>query len=216
MTELIKYNNAIRWLAEAHSVDEVKDFRDKAMAMEAYARQALNLEAERQAVDIRIRAEREAGKLMKAMGHGQGVRMNGKDDRGNYRTDHAEPPDQSEYATAKQSAKISDSQAKRWQALADVSDDQFEDAMKSPEKPTTTGIIQKTKEQPKGPPMNPNALWLLGRLRDFEAHSIRDENREELINGMTDGMRETVKRIVPVMIDFLSEIEEIVNEKQYH
>jgi hypothetical protein len=46
-------------------VDEVKDIRDKALALQHYAKQAMNLEAERQAIEIRIRAERKAGQLMK-------------------------------------------------------------------------------------------------------------------------------------------------------
>ncbi len=41
------------------------DSRDNAMALECYAQQALNMEAERQAAEIRIRAERKAGELLK-------------------------------------------------------------------------------------------------------------------------------------------------------
>jgi hypothetical protein len=49
--------------AAAYKADEVKDICDKARALEICARQAQNVEAEQQACEIRLRAERKAGKL---------------------------------------------------------------------------------------------------------------------------------------------------------
>jgi len=66
-TGLIHYDKMCRAIAECAEVDEVKDIRDKAMAMEAYAKQAMNTEAERQAINIRLRAERKAGEMLKEM-----------------------------------------------------------------------------------------------------------------------------------------------------
>src|SRR5215471_20147278 len=65
-TELVHYDAAMRELAIAHKLDEVKDVRDKALALEIYARQANNLEAEDRCKEIRIRAERKWGQLYKA------------------------------------------------------------------------------------------------------------------------------------------------------
>jgi len=57
-TGLIKYDSMTRAIAECREVDELKDFRDKARALDLYAQQARNRKAEAQAAEIRIRAER--------------------------------------------------------------------------------------------------------------------------------------------------------------
>ena len=62
---LAHYDAACRELELAKSVDEAKDLRNKAEAMRAYARQAKNKKAELYAAEIRIRAERKLGELLK-------------------------------------------------------------------------------------------------------------------------------------------------------
>lgn len=63
---LDKYETACRAVAEAKSVDEVKEIRDQAEAMRAYAKQAKNKQLEIDASEIRFRAERRIGELMAA------------------------------------------------------------------------------------------------------------------------------------------------------
>ncbi len=64
---LVRYQAMCKAIADCHSVDEVKGLRDKAKALEVYAQQAQNFEAERKACEIRIRAERRAGELLREM-----------------------------------------------------------------------------------------------------------------------------------------------------
>ena len=51
----MSYEAMCRAIAECQRVDEVKEIHDKALALELYARQALNQDAENTAKEIRLR-----------------------------------------------------------------------------------------------------------------------------------------------------------------
>lgn len=65
MNSLVKYDVACRAIAEAKAVDEVKHELDSAVAMQAYARQAKNKSLEIDCAEIRMRAERRLGEMIR-------------------------------------------------------------------------------------------------------------------------------------------------------
>ena len=196
MSELVRYDAMCRAIAEAHAVDEVKDIRDKARAIEMYARQAQNTEAEERAREIRLRAERKCGKLTAQIPSAQGVR-----------TDLTSSHDTTKY-DALQRAGISKDQASKWERLAAVPDDLFEQALSEPN-PSTSGIITRHEvaERPGGLVMdNHQALWLWGTLQDFERDGILDADPNELIGNMLDHMKATTNRLAPRVAAWLGRI----------
>lgn len=77
MTQLVRYDAACRAVAEAKTIDEAKDIRDKAVAMAAYARQAKNKDLEADAVEIRMRATRRLDHLRQAQKETIGLNQGG-------------------------------------------------------------------------------------------------------------------------------------------
>ena len=73
-TQLIKYDAAVRALAECKAVDEVKDWHDKAAAMQAYGRIAKDKTLETDAAEIRIHAERRLGQMLASAEKNKGGR----------------------------------------------------------------------------------------------------------------------------------------------
>lgn len=72
MTALIRYEAAKAALAECRTVDEVKDIHDKAEAVRVYARISEDVQLEMDAAEIRVRAERRMGILLREMNLHQG------------------------------------------------------------------------------------------------------------------------------------------------
>ena len=63
---------------------------------------------------------------------------------------------------------------------------------------------QPPKSQPR---VSDSALWLWGRLRDFEARGLTRGDPTRLFHDMTDEMRRDVLRLAPLVSAFLTELE---------
>ncbi|MGP9819228.1 hypothetical protein ACTZWW_04365 [Salinarimonas sp. NSM] len=75
------------------------------------------------------------------------------------------------------------------------------------EEPTRAALKREIAAKPQPKPMNPKALWLWGRLKDFEREGVLDHAALFLLNEMTAPMREDVRRLAPRVREFLQEVE---------
>jgi hypothetical protein len=121
MQALTKYDAARYALSIAVEVDEVKDIRDKAEAMAAYARQAKDTELVQWATEIKVRAERRAGQMLAEMPKAVGT-------KGQFAGGHTMVPPAAEAKTLADIG-ITKNESSRWQKLAAVTDTQFEQAV---------------------------------------------------------------------------------------
>lgn len=122
--QLVRYEQARNALAECQRVDEVKDIRDKAEAMAAYARQAKDQDLIQWATEIKVRAERKAGEMLASMAE-SGERL-GKEQGLRQNTElHAETRE----AATLEDLGVTNVQSHRWQQLASMTTDHFEAAV---------------------------------------------------------------------------------------
>lgn len=217
-SSLAIYERMCSAIAECVAVDEVKDIRDKALALEAYYRQARNLDAEREAANVRLRAERRVGELLKELARATpeevaqagGIAKAATSPEGTKQTisQMAMPKGPSPYAAALSEHGISRQTAHKFQALANIPKADFERALSGPEKPTTKGVISRAtlRDPTPTPRVSDEALWIWGRLRDFENTYFSADLRAAR-QSSTDAMASDVLRIIPALRDFLDRLE---------
>ena len=134
MTQLVRFEAARRALAEARTIDEVKDVRDKAEALRLYMKQAgQGLEMQNGVAEIKLRAERRAGELL-----GETVRP------GNPQFRHGD-------GIGRIPEGISEGQSRRWQTEASVPEADFErhvaEVKDSGGELTSVGLLRLAKEK---------------------------------------------------------------------
>ena len=143
MNPLIKLEKARQQIAECRNLNEAKGIRDKAAAAEVYCRKAkLGLAAQNDCAEIKIRAERQAGKLLKKLEKGRGPGRGKKKitTDGNLL---------SEYAKALESADASQQEGTRWQQAAELPEGEFEahvaEVRADDEELTSAGVLRAAK-----------------------------------------------------------------------
>jgi hypothetical protein len=209
-----RYADMCRAIRECHRVDEVKQIRDKVLALEVYARQAKNTNAERLACEIRLRAERRAGVLLMHM-----AKAELRDARGGDRKSTScnttligeikAPPSLVDLG-------ISRDQSSKWQKLAQVSEAEFESALGAPGKmPSTASLLKRA--TPITPPfsmtamdgsttMNPLSLWVWDVVRSFERKDLAHQVPAAVFGGMTATMQSDLARLVPELCDWFAHL----------
>ena len=183
---LPKYDDMCRAIAECHRVDEVKDIRDKAEALRAYARMAHNREAEIQFSEIKILAERQAGQLLQDMAENGTRAESGK-------TNQHSGGDKLSLADIGVTAKESE----RFQAIAAVPQDQIDAAFahgRETQTPVTSAQIRNLTKQPDFTPTQRaehERLWRV--LRAIEQISEQDIGPEDWLDALPPYMVERVR-----------------------
>jgi hypothetical protein len=187
-TGLVRYDAMCKAIQAAHDIDEVKKFHDKARAYEIYSQLAKNRKAERQAREIRLRAERRAGELLREMGKAKGGRPT------------ANRSHDATGLTLRQLG-ISRTQSSRWQQLAEVPEEEFEAAVAGGDA-TTTGIVETHLQHRNGPTtevLDLNAGWLWRQLLEFDRRGLLATDPSDLLTRMPVQMKiETLERAAQV------------------
>lgn len=219
MTGLIKYESARYALQQAVEIDEVKDIRDKAQAMAAYARQANDTKLVEWATEIKVRAERKAGQMLAEMPKLAGARGVGK-------------KVESHDATPLSELGISKTQSSRWQKLAAVPDDQFEQAVSAAKEVagevTTAAMLRIEKQNRPATTSTKPALNLETEKHDNEDCYQKDTDSQEpeyteldKIKDELSGTYETIRELTEensrlkesIALGMLPDDEQISTEK---
>lgn len=138
--DLVALSKARQHLAVCTSIDEVKDIRDKAEAVRAYAKKAgMSLDVQNSAATVKLLAERRAGELLRGMEKHEGGRPSENRSHG-------------ETGLRLSDLGLTKTQSHRWQTIAELSENEIEafsaEASKA-HKELTSGKVYKVAKQRK-------------------------------------------------------------------
>ena len=144
--ELQKLSAATKALAEAKSLDEVTQIRDYAKAAATYATAAkLGRQAQNDAVEVQLLAERKAGEMLAVMPKNPGVRVVGSKPGEASQVVGGTLEEPPTIATLEDMG-ITKKESATWQKMADIPEEQFHASMNTVkdkgEKLTATGLLR--------------------------------------------------------------------------
>ena len=164
-TALIQFEEARCALDKAYRIDEVKQIRDQAQAAQSYARQAReSVDMQMQIAEIKLRAERKAGELLREMEKAvpRGSNQHGRKEASH---DATHPP-------ALEDLGITRSDSSRWQQIADIPEPEFEahlcEQWANRKPATTAGTLRLARnDKPKPKPRYPVSDGVMKWLEDL-------------------------------------------------
>jgi hypothetical protein len=190
------YENAKYWVAQYESVDDLKDYLDKASVIEQYAKRANDYELEINAGKARVRAERRCGELLKEIDKAKGGEQYHGQSTGN--TVVPVTPTLDDMGLSK-------NQSSKYQQLANVPEKEFEEALNAEGSiPSAHGLLKSRNETKR---IDKDCLYLWGRLVDIEKR-LFGRNINALLDEMTPAMEKDSTRILPLLREWTGHIYE--------
>lgn len=176
------YQAAKRAISECVSIDECKDWSDKAAALASYARQAKDDQLERMATRIRARATRRAGELLRQIEPAS--KYNAMKQK-----DGTVPP--FSRGQAAMEAGLSERQAKTAQRLASVPDHDFEELVERGATITEMAEIGTEKRAQQ----RDEAKVLMDAMRAY-SERLRDVDLDAALSGVSEIQKAEIKALV--------------------
>ncbi len=175
-TALAKINSARQALAETNDLTKILEIRDSAVAAQAYAAAKGASEASEFALEIKLRSERKAGQFIADMKAADLLSKGGQPSKKNRVQDAPGTPATPTLA----SLNIKPDESKRWQKMAAIPEERFEEFINRGKKKSQAALIQVAKEIDKEieaaiPPLTPNIIppeveLILGDFREVADH----------------------------------------------
>ena len=198
------YDEMCRAIEAARRVDEVAKIIDQTTQIKLYEHQARNIDNEQWVCEIRLRAERQLGRLLAERDRAKPGPRPAKD----VQQGVAHPLTLSEMG-------IGQTRASRAEQLAGVPDAVFEEAVTRRGATIRSIIREHAAEKPIEPAreeirrIDPMMLWLDSRLKDFDRDGILGADPDALMETAPERIQDKVCAAIPDVIAWLQRVRRV-------